>query len=451
MAETHATDPRSPMAHLWLGMDQPEIGEAILLMRATFGLTRQQLIDYLSDVAPTVAAKSPDVSLVYRWEKGTLGKDRARPGTNRRLLLAKACEAEVVRLDAIGRRTFLKKLTALAGTPWLAAALDDLLQLGKSATFPAEEELLATWDSRKRVTVAVVDAVKELTRTFRRVDNQLGGGYAQALVSNHLQSNVMPMLRQGHYDESVGQQLRTAAAELAHLAGWMAYDVELHVTARQYLDQALLLSVGATDPTFGGEVLAGMSHQAIYLNRVTEAIDLAQAARQTATKAKVPALLAEAYVMEAQGYARRGEAKRTATFLHRAQLAFEQSNQSSGPEWMQYFDEAYLAAKFAHCFRDLGEWSQATTFARRSLNMDADFVRGKAFNTALLASTVINSDLREACALGYDALQLVSGLQSGRSLQYIRDLQHRLQDHHDEQVVRAFNDRVTEVLASVAL
>ena len=82
-----------------------------------------------------------------------------------------------------------------------------------------------------------------------------------------------------------------------------------------------------------------------------------------------------------------------------------------------YFDGAYLAAKFAHCFRDLGDWSQATTFARQSLNMDDDFVRGRAFNTALLATTVIKSDLREACALGCDALQLVSGLQSGRSLQ----------------------------------
>jgi tetratricopeptide (TPR) repeat protein len=450
MAESRANDPRSPMAHLWLGFDQPEVGEAILLMRATFRLTRQQLIDYLSDVA-TPEAKSPDVSLVYRWEKGTLGKDRVRPGTSRRLLLAKVCEAEVLRLDGIGRRTFLKKLTALASTPWLAAALDDVLQLGKSPTLLTDDERFANWDGRKRVTTGAVDAVKDLTRTLRRVDNQLGGGYAQALISNHLRSTVMPMLREGRHDESVGQQLRTAAAELAHLAGWMAYDVEQHVTARQYLDQALLLSMGASDPTFGGEVLAGMSHQAIYLNRVTEAIDLAQAARQTAMRANLPTLIAEAYVMEAQGYARRGEGKRTATFLHRAQLAFEQSNQSDRPEWIQYFDEAYLAAKFAHCFRDLGDWNHATTFARQSLDMDNDFVRGRAFNTALLASTVIESDLHEACALGCDALQLVCGLQSGRGLQYIRDLQHRLQARGNEDVVRIFNDRVTEVFGSVAL
>jgi hypothetical protein len=33
--------------------------------------------------------------------------------------------------------------------------------------------------------------------------------------------------------------------------------------------------------------------------------------------------------------------------------------------WLAYFDEAYLAARMAQCFRDLGEAGHAARYARR--------------------------------------------------------------------------------------
>ena len=50
----------------------------------------------------------------------------------------------------------------------------------------------------------------------------------------------------------------------------------------------------------------------------------------------------------------------------------------NNPAWLSYFDEAYLAARMGHCFRALGESAHAERYARRSLNMDGRFVRGKA-------------------------------------------------------------------------
>jgi hypothetical protein len=78
MTDNPARDERSPMAHLWLGLEQPSIGDAILLVRQTFRLTRGQLIDRLSEAAGGTDI-GPDESVVFRWEKGKAGRDRTRP------------------------------------------------------------------------------------------------------------------------------------------------------------------------------------------------------------------------------------------------------------------------------------------------------------------------------------------------------------------------------------
>ncbi|MER6626252.1 hypothetical protein ABT326_39365, partial [Streptomyces sp. NPDC000931] len=59
--------------------------------------------------------------------------------------------------------------------------------------------------------------------------------------------------------------------------------------------------------------------------------------------------------------------------------AFE-AEDSEPPEWLSYFDEAYLAAKVAHCFLALNDDTQTAAYVERSLEMDTDYVRGRMFN-----------------------------------------------------------------------
>ena len=109
-------------------------------------------------------------------------------------------------------------------------------------------------------------------------------------------------------------------------------------------------------------------------------------------------------------------------------------------------DEAYLAARFAHCFRDLREWEHAERYARRALDMDDRYVRSRMFNMALLATSCIETDLDRACANGGEAVELASGLQSERSLRYVRDLQRRLDPWSHEPAVRRLNESVAELV-----
>ena len=170
-----------------------------------------------------------------------------------------------------------------------------------------------------------------------------------------LDRQVGPLLAGASLTEAAGRELAGVAAELAQLAGWMAYDGEQHGLAQRYLIQALGLSRLAGDHGLGAEILAAMSQQAVYVARPGQAVDLARVAQAAARKAGSGVLLAECYVAEAHGHAAHNDARACARALADAEQSFGQAAPGEEPPWLAYFDEAYLAARMAQCFRDLGQ------------------------------------------------------------------------------------------------
>lgn len=302
-----------------------------------------------------------------------------------------------------------------------------------------------------RVGDSDVAAIREMARTYRDLDNRLGGAKVRSSAVHCLNTQVAPLLAEGSYASDVGSRLAGAAAELAQLAGWMAYDAALHGHAQRYLGLALSFARHAGDDGLGAEILAAQAHQAVYLGRPGEAVDLARAAQVTARRAGLPTLLAECYVMEAHGHAARNDARACARALSEADASFGKPAREDAPGWLRYFDEAYLAARMAHCFRDLGEPGHAERYARRSLDMDGRFVRGKAFNLSLLATALADQDdIEEACAVGSKAVDLAGGLGSARSVRYVRNLQRSLRRRADAPAVREFSERVAERLPAAS-
>ncbi|MDQ3763300.1 MAG: hypothetical protein M3460_17220 [Actinomycetota bacterium] len=97
-----------------------------------------------------------------------------------------------------------------------------------------------------------------------------------------------------------------------------------------------------------------MSHQAAFLRSADLAADLARGAKNNAKRAGVPALVAESAVMEAHGLALANDTHGCLAALRESEQAFAAAENRDRPEWLAYFDGAYLAAKFGHCFRDMG-------------------------------------------------------------------------------------------------
>ena len=68
-----------------------------------------------------------------------------------------------------------------------------------------------------------VQAVRTTAQLFMRMDFQFGGGHARAALAQYFAQDVCPLL-DGRFTERVGRQLFSAAAEVAQLLGWTAYD-----------------------------------------------------------------------------------------------------------------------------------------------------------------------------------------------------------------------------------
>ncbi len=370
----------------WLRGEQPRGRTPDLLAEVFTGLLGREVTR--ADLGMRPATLPPDLGLAYELDLDaavTAATDLYGTDVHRRSMLARSAYTAVAYLVPALR--------------WMTAPAAQLLDRPGS----------------RRVGVANVTAIREVTATFRRLDNLFGGGYARTTVVQYLADEVAPLLREGAYTAALGRELFSAAAEMTLLAGWMAFDLEQHPIAQRYLIQALRLAHAAGDQALGGEILAAMSCQAAYLGDGTGAVDMARAAGQAARTAGSAALLSETLVSEAHGHALAADPRACALALVDAARALDRSAPDGEPRWLGYFDGAYLAAKTGRALLDAGDPGQAAISMRASLQMAGGYSRGRAFNLALLAGALLDSGQVEAgCAAGRQALEAADGVESAR-------------------------------------
>ncbi|MFF5212450.1 hypothetical protein [Streptosporangium sp. NPDC000396] len=447
-----------------------EPNQSLQRLIAEAGFTYKGLSRRLNDLGATrgLSGLKYDHSSVLRWIGGQRPKDPV-PGLLAEIFalrLGRTVSSEELGLPAVSTPLSLgqefthtwQEGVATVTALWRGDVerrrflLDSTFAIGAGSagalrwlTLPLEGRPVAS--GTRRVGRADIAAIREVTRSFGELDNRFGGGRIRSAVVKYLDTAVAPLLSEGSYDEGTGKALASAAAELTRLAGWMAYDLEQHGLAQRYLIQALRLARGAGDHGLGGEILAGMSHQAIYIGQPTHALDLARAAQLSARRAGVFALLAEAHVLEAHAHAVMDDRAACGNSLHEAELAFDRRKAGEEPAWISYFDEAYLSAKFAHCFRDLGDGPGTVRHATRSLDMDRRYVRGRMFNLSLLSAGLVEcGELEQACTVAGEALELAGGLQSARTRSYATELWRRLDPFAAETPVRELNERARDLV-----
>jgi hypothetical protein len=71
----------------------------------------------------------------------------------------------------------------------------------------------------RKVGRADIDAIRELTHSYREMDNRLGGGKLRSTIVSYLDDHVSRLLTTGNYREETGRQLAAACGELSQLAG----------------------------------------------------------------------------------------------------------------------------------------------------------------------------------------------------------------------------------------
>jgi transcriptional regulator with XRE-family HTH domain len=391
------------------------LGNEIKRLRLARGLSQAELAVEVCRLSGRNTVSKFEVS---RWES-----DRRSPSPYSMRYLAGALGVDVEDLLSVNRRQFVAA----------SLAVPSIVRAGSR--------------TGRKITLAEVSAIDELTSTIRQLDNEFGGGHVYGIASQALTSRVMPMLQRGTYTVQVGKNLSRTAADLGHLCGWTAYDLRQHAKAETHFNTAFELSNTMGDRAFAGEILAAASHQAIHRRKYRKAVDLAQRSREIAGETGTPALYAESSILEANAWALLARRSDCLKALSAAESSLERATQANTPEWLNYMDSGYLSARFAHCFRDLGEMPKAREYARAAATMSGSLHRTHASNVVMLATTFAESDPDEGSELGSAALDMVLGLQSGRVVEYVKDLQSRLTTAHPGRTsVTEFSDKVTEAL-----
>ncbi|MBT2224454.1 hypothetical protein [Nonomuraea sp. NEAU-A123] len=175
-----------------------------------------------------------------------------------------------------------------------------------------------------------VEAIRATTELFANMGFQFGGGHARSALLQYYNREVVPML-DGNFSEPVGRELYAAAAEITELVAWTAYDLGRHGLAQRYFLQGLRLAQASGDRMMGGLLLADMSHQANYLGRYDQAVQLARAAQEGCRGAATATPMALFFAMEARAHAGNGNEVACARALLEAERFFSRRNPDDDP------------------------------------------------------------------------------------------------------------------------
>ena len=297
---------------------------------------------------------------------------------------------------------------------------------------------LPTWQRDSEPLVAAPSTaaaqIRAVAQHLMDIDFQFGGGYVRRLLLFYFQSEIVPLLREPH-PVGLRREVFSAAAEVAQLLGWSAYDAGRHGVAQRYFMQGLRLATEAEDPVLGGRLLSNLSHQANYLGRYDEAIQFARAAQASGAGRASDTVAAMFLAMEARALASSGDARLCARALNLAEEAFALRDRSKDPRWIGYFDELELAGEASHCFRDLGRPGETQAFALRAIDPIATPGRTRAFISMVSAAGAFKAgNLDEALALATDAVSLAGSLQSSRYVRYLTDFHGSLTERHSANI-----------------
>lgn len=263
-------------------------------------------------------------------------------------------------------------------------------------------------------------AIRLTTASLMQLDFQLGGGHTRDLLLYFFRQRVLPQLATVHGRSERGRDLLSAASELTQMLGWSAYDSGRHGAAQHYFVQGLRLAREAEDNLMGARLLSNLSHQANYLGRFREAVELARAAQAVTgprTSNTVSALL---LAMEARALASLGESTACAAALAKAESAFER-RQGDDPPWIGYFDRVELAGEMSHCFRDLRRAAETAQFATLAIDPVLTPPRTMALIKMVSAAGALHGGaLDEAIATARAAVEMAGGLRSSRWRTYVR-------------------------------
>ncbi len=261
-----------------------------------------------------------------------------------------------------------------------------------------------------------------MRQQLKSIDNAHGGGTALPMVMGYVLREVVPIMNGCRFP--ISRNLADVVAELYCDVGWAAYDAGQQNLATRYFKKALRLAHVAGDRMLGARIQAALSHQAIYLGRVQQAIDFAEAARAAARHLATPRTVAMLAAMEACAHAAAGDSRRSQQALDDAASALTSIDRGEpDPEWLD-FDEGGYWGHAARAYRDLGQLDKAEQYAAKAIGLClTGHSRTRAQRTAIQATAHLRmGEVDAAAAAGLQVVNDAWNLRSGHVLGEVTQL-----------------------------
>lgn len=351
------------------------------------------------------------------------------------------------------RRDFITLVTAAALGSHLHPELERLGGLLPGRLEPVTRPHIGSGD---------VDAIEAITDGFRRWDLAHGGGLCRTAALTQL--HQVRALEGAVCAFDVRTRLWIATAELASMAGWLAYDIEEHDSARKLWTYALQTAYcgedhpRSTDLTVS--ILLDIAHQSLHLRRPREALKFAQLASSTAVNRKHSvSTITAGYIAAVMGWcwASLSEIAATERAIGQSEDHYTSADPDTLPPWAWFVTSAEIAAQQGHSMYllSLSEPDFAPTAIERlsiAVNGHAiEHARSRAVVLPTLAGACLQAgDFKSAASYGRDAITAITELSSQRCYVRLRDLDAIAAHHDSDAYVAELRDGIRAALAATS-
>lgn len=301
-----------------------------------------------------------------------------------------------------------------------------------------------------------VSTVRQLTETFRSVDDRLGGGHGLTTVTAYLTDTVVPMLESRFPSDSVRRSAFGAAATLACLVGWKHHDLGREGLAQRYYLLGFQLACESEPHGHGAWMMRALTHQALDLGHPGSCIGLAEEAVRRASGKVDRQTEALLLVTCARAYGAGGERERAAAALLSAEDAMLAGDDqvpsyaaASGPVW------ATVASHTGKTLTEMKDHLAAEKHYRTALKgrMPGTYQRVHGLTLVNLGKSVAAQHRHEeAVALWGRSLDFMNGVISDRNRKEVQAIQSVAAGYRRRRVpgAEALNQRAADLLRAQA-
>lgn len=316
-------------------------------------------------------------------------------------------------MDVASRREVLQEITIISGTVllqpvrrWLAQAL---------AIVPLMSPESAASDA--------FDALERSAMIFRRWDASGVGGLRRKAVVGQL--NAVAESLSESYSPAVTRRLFEVTAELAQLAGWMAYDQGLLGVAQRYYLLGLSACQQAESPVLGAKILGDMTQLSTAQQHYDDSLDLVRTAMYILPRHGGALVRAELLGLESRVHAHLGNDAQAASAAEACVEVWQSGESEKIPDWLHYMNKAEVDCLAANTYIQLALGStspvRVAAYAERAerYTLDARVSRADGYDRSRILDEIrlakvrlAQDDLAECVTVADTAVELAASTSS---------------------------------------